>query len=176
MKHIMSPSGIHLPNKHSGHLHIQCESRSESGAQPKQFWDMSQPPQRRSILSCNALSARHAWTAATHKLVAMPICHVLGIGSPPAPAPVPLQHRLTLVGLHPASCCKKAPCNILHEAHMPLESSMNSRHPPCVWSSPRDPHAVGRFAHGLPAAPVLLAGWRHKGRDLPVHEALATGQ
>ena len=63
----------------------------------------------------------------------------------------------------------------LHEAHMPLESSMNSRHPPCVWSSPRDSHAVGRFAHGLLAAPVLLAGWRHKGRDLPVHEALATG-
>ena len=44
------------------------------------------------------------------------------------------SHRLALFELHPASCCKKAPCNILHEAHMPLESSMNSPHPPCVWS------------------------------------------
>ncbi len=110
MKHIMSPSGIHLPNKHSGHLHIQCESRSESGAQPKQFWDMSQPPQRRSILSCNALSARHAWTAATHKLVAMPICHVLGIGSPPAPAPVPLQHSSECVTCQTCHAWCRATC------------------------------------------------------------------
>ena len=71
----------HLPYKHSGHLHIRSSSQRVIG----------------SIISEDIhRTESNAWSA-THRLVAMPICHVLGMGNPPAPAPVPLQHAAECV-------------------------------------------------------------------------------